>query len=604
MARMQPVDFNGAVFEAARQAKAEEAASELTQIAAMACAFDVPAVCRIPERVIKGAIIRTHADLDSRVVKTLPPKTDIVVVHRCLNTTGTLRLLIISPVHGYVSEKLVEHMMKIPDHKGEFKAEQFKKEQVKLKQERLWARPRGPKIPPAMAISRTLAFFNSRALALAADPPVEVRDPMRDMSPAGELLFKSLVTHKMKRDTSVSKMAAGRAHNGLRVLELGSGRGVDAVEMTASRLGVEFVGIDGSAGMCGLARERIDKRRIGFRCEVREQEYLQRAYFGEDGPGTFDGCIATSALQHVPWSLIEAVLSKVRRSLTKGGSLVVCEAAIARKSKKKTTCVEDDANDGPDRFSLSRDGEYVEKRTWVEWKDKIQKFFVLDRMIDYDVRDRRGRKTKVWAASWVVKEGAPDVAPPPQFVDVSRAVDPAELDEPIVEDMDLGPTSTSTSTHLDALAAIDAADAPPPPPPAKRPWPSEKPPAMDYEEAKRTVQGVQHVMKTSGQPTVEECAEYARAKAAIEDAEREHKKKYPDAPAAPERARAVPFGHLRVCHDASPFDNGDGGDADEDDGELGELEGGGFDISDEGALAVKKPKKRGFGGGFGRGFLN
>ena len=102
----------------------------------------------------------------------------------------------------------------------------------------------------------------------------------------------------------------------------------------------------------------------------------------------------------------------------------------------------------------------------------------------------------------------------------------------------------------------------------------------------------------------EECAEYARAKAAIEDAEREHKKKYPDAPAAPERARAVPFGHLRVCHDASPFDNGDGGDADEDDGELGELEGGGFDISDEGALAVKKPKKRGFGGGFGRGFLN
>ena len=122
-------------------------------------------------------------------------------------------------------------------------------------------------------------------------------------------------------------------------------------------------------------------------------------------------------------------------------------------------------------------------------------------------------------------------------------------------------------------------------------------------------------MRTSGNPTVEECAErvarvgspsrareiperrYARAKAALEEAEREEKKKYPDAPAGPARQKAVPFGHLRVSRDAPAFDeiDDDGG------GELELLEGG-FDISDGGA-ATRKPRKKA-GSGFGRGFLN
>jgi len=108
----------------------------------------------------------------------------------------------------------------------------------------------------------------------------------------------------MKRASAVTAMAEGRAHNGLRLLELGCGAGRDAVEITASRLHVDFVGVDGSSGMCALARDRVDARRIGFRCEIREQEFLQRAFFGEPGPGTFDGAIATSSLKHVPWDLV------------------------------------------------------------------------------------------------------------------------------------------------------------------------------------------------------------------------------------------------------------------------------------------------------------
>ena len=208
---LQPVDFNGAVFEAARRAQAEEAGQERAVIAAMPVAFKVPAVCKIPERVVKGAIVRTHQELKSRIVKTLAPMSDVVAVHRALNSAGTLRLLIISPVHGWVSEKLVEFVMEVPDHQGEYWAERAKKEQIKVNQDIAWRRPRGPKIPAAVAISRTLAHFNSLALKWEADPPPEVEDPLKDLSPPAELLFRSLRDHKMKRESAVAKMAAGRA---------------------------------------------------------------------------------------------------------------------------------------------------------------------------------------------------------------------------------------------------------------------------------------------------------------------------------------------------------------------------------------------------------
>ena len=53
-------------------------------------------------------------------------------------------------------------------------------------------------------------------------------------------------------------------------------------------------------------------------------------------------------------------------------------------------------------------------------------------MADYDVADARRRKKTFWAASWIAKASAPDVPPPPNFVDTSRRdVDPADLDEPV-----------------------------------------------------------------------------------------------------------------------------------------------------------------------------
>lgn len=596
---LQPVDFNGAVFEAARRAQAEEAGQERAVIAAMPVAFKVPAVCKIPERVVKGAIVRTHQELKSRIVKTLAPMSDVVAVHRALNSAGTLRLLIISPVHGWVSEKLVEFVMEVPDHQGEYWAERAKKEQIKVNQDIAWRRPRGPKIPAAVAISRTLAHFNSLALKWEADPPPEVEDPLKDLSPPAELLFRSLRDHKMKRESAVAKMAAGRAHNGLRILELGSGGGRDAVELARSRVGIDFVGVDGSAGMCGLAAARAEQRKVGFKCEFREQEFFEASFFGEGEGGTFDGAFAVDSLKHVPWDLLEAALSKIRRSLTPGGSFVIAEARVARKKPKAA-----DGDDGPDRFTLSRDGEYAEQRTWLEWREKLQKFFVLDKMVDYDVADARRRKKTFWAASWIAKASALDVPPPPNFVDTSRRdVDPADLDEPVVEDLsriDDGPAPPPKKplTHLERLRAdLVCTSCDTDEPVRRKPWPDDDPEKIRAAAKVRAAELAKRA-RTHGEPSLEECAEYVRAKNLIEEAERA---KFPDAPKAPESRATVPFGHLRVNRDAPP--PAPAGDA------MELLEDGDFDISgDAEALASQakaaRKKARALGAGFGRGFLN
>ena len=111
-------------------------------------------------------------------------------------------------------------------------------------------------------------------------------------------------------------------------------------------------------------------------------------------------------------------------------------------------------------------------------------------------------------------------------------------------------------------------------------------------------------MKTSGNPSMEECAEYVKAKANIDEAE---KLKFPDAPKAPEARRTVPFGHLRVMRDRPAPTQDDDDDDDDDDDEL-ELEDGGFDMSTDGALTTttkkkKKTKPKG-NATFARGFLN
>ena len=606
---LQPVasDFDGVALEVQRRAQVEEAQEEAAALAAMEVAFEVPAVCRIAERVIKGAIVRTHEELNSRIVKTLAPKSDVVVVHRALNSSGTLRLLIVSPVHGWVSEKLVEHVMKIEDAKGAAGlAEKAKRERIRVDQEQLW-RSKGPKVPPSVAISRTLSYFDGVARKLARDPPHEVADPMRDCGPPGELLFKSLAAHKMKRESAVDKMASGLHHGSLRLLELGSGRGKDAVEMTTARVGVDFVGVDGSSAMCDLARRRAEGKRVGFKCEFREQEFFEVAFFGEARGGTFDGALAVDSLRHVPWDLMEACLSKVCRSLTRGGTLVVAEERVAkRKARGTTVFVEDDEKAGPDRFKLSKDGEYTELRTWLEWREKLQKFFVLDKMIDYDVKDRRGRKRTFWAASWLCKANAPDVPPPPNFVDRSRnaTVNPAEIDEPVVEDLtgDVDPRPPTSAFKSASERAKDemwrvcqpcgAGTEEEEEKKKKKPWPEGGPADVDTDDL------VVAALKMRGNPSIEECADYVRAKNAFEEAEH---KKFPTAPKAPEKQKTVPFGHLRINRDAGPPPPPN------DDDELDALDGE-FDISgDADALATiaKTKKKKGtFAGGFGRGFLN
>jgi SAM-dependent methyltransferase len=463
----------------------------------------------------------------------------------------------------------------------------------------------------------------------------------------------------------IRTQAAGRAHNGLRILELGSGSGRDAVELARSRVGIDFVGVDGSAGMCGLAAARAEKRKVGFKCEFREQEFFEASFFGEGEGGTFDGAFAVDSLKHVPWDLLEAALSKVRRSLTPGGSFVVAEARVARKKPKAA-----DGDDGPDRFTLSRDGEYAEQRTWLEWREKLQKFFVLDKMADYraakeseipnfkgfdlghyslvsadfwtsdhllerprsvdafpgtrarnthveatlnhpfaaqadyDVADARRRKKTFWAASWIAKASAPDVPPPPNFVDTTRRdVDPADLDEPVVEDLsriDDGPAPPPKKplTHLERLRAdLVCTSCDTDEPVRRKPWPDDDPEKIRAAAKIRAAELAKRA-RTHGEPSLEECAEYVRAKNLIEEAERA---KFPDAPRAPESRATVPFGHLRVNRDAPP--PAPAGDA------MELLEDGDFDISgDAEALASQakaaRKKARALGAGFGRGFLN
>ncbi|KAH8046717.1 hypothetical protein JL720_16312 [Aureococcus anophagefferens] len=327
----------------------------------------------------------------------------------------------------------------------------------------------------------------------------------------------------MKRESAVAKMAAG-AHNGLRILELGSGGGRDAVELARSRVGIDFVG-----------------------------EFFEASFFGEGEGGTFDGAFAVDSLKHVPWDLLEAALSKIRRSLTPGGSFVIAEARVARKKPKAA-----DGDDGPDRFTLSRDGEYAEQRTWLEWREKLQKFFVLDKMADYRAakeseipnfkgfdlghfslvsadfgraiiswngleastttpRTPRRRKKTFWAASWIAKASALDVPPPPNFVDTSRRdVDPADLDEPVAapgaEDLsriDDGPAPPPKKplTHLERLRAdLVCTSCDTDEPVRRKPWPD------DDRRRSRRGEGPRHELakraRTHGEPSLEECAEY------------------------------------------------------------------------------------------------
>jgi hypothetical protein len=76
-------------------------------------AFDgisFPAKFVVPGRVAKGAIVRAGCELDTALVETCMPGTEMEVVEVGTNAKGTTRYRLVTPVEGWVSDKSVEYV--------------------------------------------------------------------------------------------------------------------------------------------------------------------------------------------------------------------------------------------------------------------------------------------------------------------------------------------------------------------------------------------------------------------------------------------------------------------------------------------------------------
>ena len=76
-------------------------------------AFDgtsFPAKFVVPGRVAKGAIVRAGCELDTALVETCMPGTEMEVVEVGTNAKGTTRYRLVKPVEGWVSDKSVEYV--------------------------------------------------------------------------------------------------------------------------------------------------------------------------------------------------------------------------------------------------------------------------------------------------------------------------------------------------------------------------------------------------------------------------------------------------------------------------------------------------------------
>lgn len=94
---------------------------------------------------------------------------------------------------------------------------------------------------------------------------------------------------------------------GARVLDLGCGSGRDTVAFRAA--GFDVVPVDGSEGMCRVARENTGS-------DVRLLDFADLDYGSE-----FDGVWACASLLHLPEGEIPGVLAGIRRALVPGGVL-------------------------------------------------------------------------------------------------------------------------------------------------------------------------------------------------------------------------------------------------------------------------------------------
>ena len=92
---------------------------------------------------------------------------------------------------------------------------------------------------------------------------------------------------------------------GASILDLGCGSGRDSLEF--HRMGYRVTSVDGSEGMCRIARENTG-------LEVRHLLFADLDYID-----AFDGVWACSTLLHVPSEDLPHILSLVHRSLRSGG---------------------------------------------------------------------------------------------------------------------------------------------------------------------------------------------------------------------------------------------------------------------------------------------
>jgi SAM-dependent methyltransferase len=92
------------------------------------------------------------------------------------------------------------------------------------------------------------------------------------------------------------------------ILDFGCGPGRDLAAFTA--LGHVAVGLEGSAGLAGLARAHSG-------CEIWEQDFLRLAL----PPARFDGVFANASLFHVPTQELPRVLAALHATLKPRGVL-------------------------------------------------------------------------------------------------------------------------------------------------------------------------------------------------------------------------------------------------------------------------------------------
>jgi ubiquinone/menaquinone biosynthesis C-methylase UbiE len=134
-------------------------------------------------------------------------------------------------------------------------------------------------------------------------------------------LYNLLFARKLSKEHRLAlKYAAPQA--GEKALDVGCGPGTMAVALAEKVApGGEAVGIDASAEMIGLARDKAKRAKSGARFEAAAIESLP---FPD---GQFDVATSTFMLHHLPEEVRAKGLAEVRRVLKPGGRFVVVDFA-------------------------------------------------------------------------------------------------------------------------------------------------------------------------------------------------------------------------------------------------------------------------------------